>query len=110
MLSSASEQRRPLALSRLVGGAGCGVVTPMSAVEDWDWSRRVFDRFDLQARDSGESVRFHETVLASRGIAKLSEELPRRSGEAIVVAARHQSRSAVIGAPRCAALSGQPGR
>jgi catechol 2,3-dioxygenase-like lactoylglutathione lyase family enzyme len=46
----------------------------MSAVENWDWSLRVFDHVDLHASDYAESVRFYETVLAPLGIPKLFED------------------------------------
>jgi catechol 2,3-dioxygenase-like lactoylglutathione lyase family enzyme len=48
-------------------------VSNVSAVETWDWSLRVFDHIDLNARDYAESVRFYETVLAPLGIPKLVE-------------------------------------
>lgn len=40
-------------------------------VEDWDWSRRVFDHVDVHAADYDESVRFYETVLAALGLPRL---------------------------------------
>ena len=32
------------------------------SVENWDWSRRVFDHVNVHASDSAESVRFYEDV------------------------------------------------
>jgi catechol 2,3-dioxygenase-like lactoylglutathione lyase family enzyme len=43
----------------------------VSAADDWDWSKRVFDHVDVRASDYAESVRFYETVLAPLGIPKL---------------------------------------
>ena len=51
----------------------CGMVSEVSAVEEWDWSLRIFDHVDLHTSDYAESVRFYETVLAPLGIPKLSE-------------------------------------
>lgn len=42
-------------------------------VEDWDWSRPIFDHVDVHARDYAESVRFYETVLAALGIPRIAE-------------------------------------
>jgi catechol 2,3-dioxygenase-like lactoylglutathione lyase family enzyme len=44
---------------------------PRVSVEDWDWSRRIFDHVDVHASRYGESVRFYETVLEPLGIPKL---------------------------------------
>jgi catechol 2,3-dioxygenase-like lactoylglutathione lyase family enzyme len=41
------------------------------AVDEWDWSRLVFDHVDVHASDYTESVRFYETVLAPLGVPKL---------------------------------------
>ena len=43
------------------------------SVENWDWSRRIFDHIDVHATDYDESVRFYETVLEPLGIPKLGE-------------------------------------
>jgi len=43
------------------------------SVEEWDWSRPVFDHVDVHASDYRESVRFYETVLAPLGIPRLVE-------------------------------------
>jgi catechol 2,3-dioxygenase-like lactoylglutathione lyase family enzyme len=42
-------------------------------VEDWDWSRPIFDHVDVHASDYLESVRFYETVLATLGIPRIAE-------------------------------------
>lgn len=42
-------------------------------LEDWDWSRPIFDHVDVHARDYPESVRFYETVLATLGIPRIAE-------------------------------------
>ena len=42
-------------------------------VEDWDWSRPIFDHVDVHASDYPESVRFYETVLATLGIPRIAE-------------------------------------
>jgi catechol 2,3-dioxygenase-like lactoylglutathione lyase family enzyme len=48
------------------------IILDMS-VEEWDWSRRVFDHVDVHASDFSETVRFYETVLAPLGIPRLGE-------------------------------------
>jgi catechol 2,3-dioxygenase-like lactoylglutathione lyase family enzyme len=42
-------------------------------VEDWDWTRPIFDHVDVHASDYRESVRFYETVLAALGIPRIAE-------------------------------------
>ena len=42
-------------------------------VEDWDWSRPIFDHVEVHASDYAESVRFYETVLAAVGIPRIAE-------------------------------------
>jgi catechol 2,3-dioxygenase-like lactoylglutathione lyase family enzyme len=42
-------------------------------VEDWDWSRPIFDHVDVHASDYPASVRFYETVLAPLGIPRIAE-------------------------------------
>jgi catechol 2,3-dioxygenase-like lactoylglutathione lyase family enzyme len=40
------------------------------SVEEWDWSRRIFDHVEVHASDYAESVRFYETVMAPLGVPK----------------------------------------
>jgi catechol 2,3-dioxygenase-like lactoylglutathione lyase family enzyme len=42
-------------------------------VEDWDWSRPIFDHVEVHASDYAESVRFYETVLETLGIPRVAE-------------------------------------
>jgi catechol 2,3-dioxygenase-like lactoylglutathione lyase family enzyme len=42
-------------------------------LEDWDWSRPIFDHVEVHASDYAESVRFYETVLATLGIPRIYE-------------------------------------
>jgi catechol 2,3-dioxygenase-like lactoylglutathione lyase family enzyme len=42
-------------------------------VEDWDWTRPIFDHVEVHASDYRESVRFYETVLATLGIPRIAE-------------------------------------
>jgi catechol 2,3-dioxygenase-like lactoylglutathione lyase family enzyme len=42
-------------------------------VEDWDWTRPIFDHVEVHASDYPESVRFYETVLATLGIPRIAE-------------------------------------
>jgi catechol 2,3-dioxygenase-like lactoylglutathione lyase family enzyme len=42
-------------------------------LEDWDWSRPIFDHVEVHASDYAESVRFYETVLATLGIPRIFE-------------------------------------
>jgi catechol 2,3-dioxygenase-like lactoylglutathione lyase family enzyme len=42
-------------------------------IEDWDWSRPIFDHVEVHASDYAESVRFYETVLAAVGIPRIAE-------------------------------------
>jgi catechol 2,3-dioxygenase-like lactoylglutathione lyase family enzyme len=42
-------------------------------VEDWDWTRPIFDHVEVHAGDYEESVRFYETVLAALGIPRIAE-------------------------------------
>jgi catechol 2,3-dioxygenase-like lactoylglutathione lyase family enzyme len=42
-------------------------------VEDWDWTRSIFDHVDVHASDYRESIRFYETVLATLGIPRIAE-------------------------------------
>jgi catechol 2,3-dioxygenase-like lactoylglutathione lyase family enzyme len=42
-------------------------------VEDWDWSRPIFDHVDVHASDYPESVRFYDTVLGTLRIPRIAE-------------------------------------
>ena len=42
-------------------------------VEDWDWTRPIFDHVDVHASEYHESVRFYETVLATLGIPRIAQ-------------------------------------
>jgi catechol 2,3-dioxygenase-like lactoylglutathione lyase family enzyme len=42
-------------------------------VEEWDWTRPIFDHVEVNAGDYQASVRFYETVLAALGIPRTAE-------------------------------------